>query len=248
MLVVLRHAVKLANGLLGRVGVRLVRTQVQKPWDEEFAQWIAEAKAAGVDPNDLGDRAWRGVALEGASQRLFPRISPQSVVLELGPGTGRYTRHVLPRCREMILVDYSALVCEWLREYLRGKGQFRVHHIDKPTFAEVADGAVDFAFANGVFEHIDPDDTDFLLQEFHRVLKPGGVLWFNFNTFMSPGGMRWFRQEEVKPGGRRLFRFYHPELLKRMAEMRGFSKVSVTTDEGRFAYLEAFKMSAQGTT
>jgi SAM-dependent methyltransferase len=239
-----RHVIKLANGLLGRVGVRLVRTRGQRPWDQEFARWIAEAKAAGLDPNDLGDRAWRGIALEAASRHLLPRISPQSVVLELGPGSGRYTRHVLPRCREMILVDYSSLVCEWLREYLPGKGQFRVHHIDRPVFAQVADGVVDFAFANGVFEHIDPDDTDFFLQEFHRVLKPGGMLWFNFDNFMSPGGSRWFKEEDVKPGDRRIFRFYHPELLKKMAEMRGFSKVIVTPDEGRLAFLEAFKPPA----
>jgi SAM-dependent methyltransferase len=170
------------------------------PLDVEFARWIKEAKPAGRDPNDLGDEAWQGDALEKARRYLFPRISPQSVVLELGPGTGRYTRHVLPRCREMILVDYSTFVCEWLRQYLHGKGQFRVHQIDRPTFADVPDGVVDFAFANGVFEHVDPDDTDFFPPEFYRVLKPGGVLWFNFDNSMSPGGARWFREEEVKPG------------------------------------------------
>jgi len=242
LLGVVKHAVKLTNGLLRRIGVQLVRTEgAQKPWDEAFADWIAKAKASGVDPNEVGDREWNGSALEGASRHLFHRVTQESVVLELGPGTGRYTRHVLPRCREMILVDYSTLVCGWLREYLRGRGQFRVQQIDKPTLSGVADGSVDFAFANGVFEHIDLDDTDVFLQEFHRVLKPSGALWFNFNTLMSPGGLRWFQQEEVKPGDRRLFRFYHPDLLKRMAEMRGFTKVSVTTDEGRFAYLEALK-------
>lgn len=236
-----RLAMNGMNTLLRRVGVQLVRAQSKKPWDEEFARWIAEAKAAGLDPNDMGDRDWRGNALEAASRHLFPRITPQSVVLELGPGSGRYTRHVLPRCREMVLVDYSELVCGWLREYLRGKGRFLVHHIDRPVLAEVPAGSVDFAFANGVFEHIDPDETDLFLQEFHRVLRPGGILWFNFDNFMSPGGLRWFKEEAAPPGGRRLFRFYHPEVLKTMAQMRGFSEVTVTTDEGRLAFLEAFK-------
>lgn len=233
------------NRLFRRFGLQLVTTRPPKPWDKDFARWIAEAKASGLDPNDVGDRDWRGSAFEGASRHLFPRIGPESVVLELGPGSGRYTRHVLPRCREMVLVDYSELVCEWLRAYLRDKGRFRVHHIDRPVLAGVPDGTVDFAFANGVFEHIDPDDTDFFLGEFHRVLKPDGSLWFNFDNFMSPGGLRWFQDEGVPPGGRRIFRFYHPEFLRRMALMRGFSDVTVTTDEGRFAFLEALKRPTQ---
>jgi SAM-dependent methyltransferase len=233
------QALKAANVLLRYAGVQLVRDPSRKPWDKTFARWIAEAKASGLDPNDVGDGDWTGNAFDGASQHLFPRITPQSVVLELGPGTGRYTRHVLPRCHEMILVDYSELVCNWLREYLEGKGRFRVHHIDRPAFPGVPNASVDFAFANGVFEHIDPDDTDFFLQEFHRVLKPGGALWFNFDNFMSPAGLLWFRNETVPAGARRVFRFYHPELLKRMAQMRGFDDVTVTTSEERFAFLDA---------
>jgi SAM-dependent methyltransferase len=232
------------NALLHRAGVKLVRTRTSRPWDAEFLRWITEAKAAGVDPNDVGDRVWQGNAHEGASRHLFPRITPESVVLELGPGSGRYTRHVLPRCREMILVDYSRAVCDWLNEYLPGKGRFTVIPIDRPVLAGVADGIVDFVFANGVFEHIDPDETDFFMQEFHRVLKPGGRLWFNFDNFMSPGGSRWFLDERVSPGGRRLFRYYHPDLLQRIVEMRGFAGVTVAVGDSRFGYLDAMKPPA----
>jgi hypothetical protein len=68
-----------------------------------------------------------------------------------------------PRCREMILVDYSKLVGNWRAKYLQGKGHVKIQLIDKPAFPNVASNPVDFAFANGVFEHVDTDDTDCFL-------------------------------------------------------------------------------------
>ena len=66
-----RRALKLANGILRRVGVQVVRTtREQKPWDGEFAYWIAQAKALGLDPNDVGDREWRGRGSEEAEGRI----------------------------------------------------------------------------------------------------------------------------------------------------------------------------------
>ena len=180
------------NRLLGLAGLQLVGTIGERAWDRQFRRWIDEAAAKGTDPNDAGDREWSGNA-------FLPQITRDSVVLELGPGTGRYTRQVLPHCREMILVDYSRLVCDWLNTYLHGKGHARIHFIDKPGFPLVADDSVDFAFANGVFERIDPDETDWYLREFLRVLKPGGRLWFNFDNFMSPDGWQWFAIEHVQP-------------------------------------------------
>lgn len=234
-----KRTIKVANGALRFAGLRLEALTDRRHWDAQFARWIAKARDAGVDPNDVGDQEWSGNALEGCRQYLFPLMTPDAVVLELGPGSGRYTRHVLPRCARMILVDYSKLVCDWLSEYLHGKGTFTVHHIQQPLIPEVADESVDVVFANGVFEHIDPDDTDYFLQEFRRVLKPGGRLWFNFDNFMSPGGSEWFRDQAPRPGARRVFRFYHPDMLKRMAEMRGFHDVQIGVSEGRLATLLA---------
>jgi ubiquinone/menaquinone biosynthesis C-methylase UbiE len=235
------------NVKLRYMGFQLVRTSRIKPWDKEFQGWVKDTRASGVDPNDIGDRAWQDNALENCSRHLFPHVSPESTVLELGPGTGRYTRHVFPRCREMILVDYSEFVCGWVREYLKGKGHFQIHHIERPALPQVSDESVDFVFAIGVFEHIDVDETDSFLQEFHRVLKPGGALSFNFDNFMSPGGLHWFRNETMRAGARRIFRFYHPEFLQRMARMRGFDDVVMTTDDTRFAFLSATKRRFNST-
>jgi SAM-dependent methyltransferase len=234
------HMLRGLNRALRRLGLQVIRTSQERPWDRDFRKWIDSARRSGRDPNDVGDETWAGDSLAGATRFLFPNISPRSVVLELGPGTGRYTRHVLPRCQKMILVDYSEVVCEWLAEYAAGKGPFEVHHITGPTLPAVPDATVDFAFARGVFEHIDPDDMDYFFREFQRVLRPGGRLWLDFCSLMSEEGFAWFERWRPPPGGRGHFRFYHPDFVARLAAGAGLADVRVTTS-GRFGFLEAGK-------
>lgn len=160
-------------------------------------------------------------------------------MLELGPGSGRVTRHLIDRCAEMILVDYSQVVCDWLGEYLRGRGKFQIQHINSPALPQVPAASVDVVIANGVFEHIDADGMVSFLQEFHRVLRPGGVVAFNFDNIMSEEGFRWFIQ--TPPVKRSIFKFYHPETVSKLAEGVGFKTLSISTDSTRFAFIELTK-------
>jgi SAM-dependent methyltransferase len=240
--------VSVANKMLSPFGVKLTRlmspeTDRGRPWDRAFLGWIARAKALGKDPNEIGDEAWDANPLHAMERYVFPHIHGNSVVLELGPGTGRATRHVISRCGEIIAVDYSKVVCDWLREYLRGKGKFRVLEIDRPRLESVASESVDFVFAYGVFEHIDLDDMFCFLEEFQRVLKPGGVIWFNFDTLMTDAGLQWFTQyrERLKPGEPCVFRFHHPDVVHRLAQSAGLHPLEKLPDNGRFAFLYSRK-------
>ena len=42
-------------------------------WEEQFTPWIAEARATGADPNDVGDREWGTDRLDHA---LHPYYIP----------------------------------------------------------------------------------------------------------------------------------------------------------------------------
>jgi len=216
-----------------------------KPWDRDFLRWIAEAEATGKDPNDIGDAAWSGSRLEVSERHYFPHITPRSVVLELGPGTGRVTRYVIGRCQEMVLVDYSPVVCEWLPKYLAGKGRFRVHRIAGPAFPDVEGASVDVAIANGVFHHIDTYATFFFLEEFYRVLRPGGVVSFDFVQLVSAEGRQFFKQWRPAPGSESIFRFHHPEVIRTLAELAGFEIIALTSNDSRLAFLEARKPGAK---
>ena len=235
-----------ANRVLRPLGYEIVKlSDGERPWDAHFAKWIAEARVSGKDPNDIGDIAWGDDPLkEALDQYYLPYIKPTSVVLELGPGSGRVTRHIIPRCAEIILVDYSRMVCEWLDEYLKGKGKYRIHKIDKPSLSAVASQSVDMILANGVFEHTDMDDLMHFLEEFHRVLKPEGVVVFNFDNIMTEHGMQWFRRFRGHPGSKCIFRFYHPEAVRQLAESVGFETLRLRTIPTRFAYIELRKTLA----
>ena len=234
------HAIKRAADLMG---LEVRRRQHGKPWDQSFRKWITEAEARGMDPNDLGDIEWAGDPARILEMHAADLYDTNSIVLELGPGTGRATRHVLPRCRKMILLDYSEFVCEWLDGYLAGKGEFETHWLEHPKFTVVSDRCVDFAFAYGVFEHVGLDDTWELLREMFRVLKSDGNLWFNFDTLATSGGLAHFKAERKRlgPKQRSVFRFHHPDDVCLLAENVGFEVSQLERNENRSVWMTLHK-------
>ena len=231
---------KVANVLLKPLGVRLV--PAHPPWDRLFKEWIEQARRNGTDPNDIGDREWSDDHLEDTLENCYlPHVSTNSVVLELGPGTGRLTRHLIKRCREIICVDYSSFVCEWLAEYLKEKGHFTVHHITKPSLPMIPDASVDLVVANGVFEHIEIEELTCFLDEFYRIVKPSGIVSFNFNNLMTTEGMQWFKKWRGEPGTKCIFRFYHPDAVRRLAESSGFTTLCLRVNDSRLSHIEIEK-------
>jgi SAM-dependent methyltransferase len=209
-------------------------------WDREFARWIREAREAGGDPNDIGDERWaEDLHDEDLDTHYLSLVAPESVVLELGPGSGRLTRHLIGRCRELVVVDSSPMVCRWMEEYLARKGRFRLYLIDGPHLAMLGDEEVDAVFAHGVVEHLDLDELYWFLAEFHRVLKPGGAVVFNFDNVMTERGVEVMLQDG--PDRRALFRVQHPEAIRRVASVAGFAQVELDCPPGRVSFARLVK-------
>jgi SAM-dependent methyltransferase len=209
-------------------------------WDRDFRRWIREAESTGVDPNDVGDARWGEDLLhEGLREHYLPLVAPDAVILELGPGTGRLTRHLVGACREVVVVDRSSFVCDWMRRYLPERGEHRVYRIDGPSLPMLADGEVDAVLAHGVVEHLDLDELHWFLAEFHRVLRPGGGVAFNFDNLLTARGAEVLLQDG--PGARALFRVHHPEAIRRVAELAGFADVRIIPTPGRIAFARLTK-------
>jgi ubiquinone/menaquinone biosynthesis C-methylase UbiE len=240
-----RQLANLANKVLEPMGAKVVQFDGwHKPWDKEFAAWIKQAKASGRDPNDIGDEEWsRDPLKQTLEHHYLPLVNPAATVLELGPGTGRLTRHAIGACRRMILVDYSALVCSWLKTYLKGRGEFQVILIEKPQLKGIEDQSIDAVISNGVFEHLDMDEIFYFLREFHRVLKPGGRCSFNFNNVTSDESLALFAKFRAEVGSKCIFKFHHPETIRRLSELSGLDVLSMSAGAGRLTQIDLIRRS-----
>ncbi|HEY5947817.1 MAG TPA: class I SAM-dependent methyltransferase [Kofleriaceae bacterium] len=122
-----------------------------------------------------------GVAeIDEVEQRLASLgISPhRGVALDYGCGVGRLSRALAPRFERVIGVDISEAMLVEARvanelidnlELMRGSGH---------DLAEIASRSVDFIYSNIVLQHSPRDVQRRLIQEFCRVLAPGGALVF----------------------------------------------------------------------
>ena len=223
-----------ANVVLRPLNLRL---QQQPQWDRHFKRWARQGGEL-KDPNDVGDADWATDLLdEGLEHHYLRLLSPDATIVELGPGSGRLTRHLIGRCKELVVVDDSPYVCKWMGKYLVGKGRFRVHRLNGPRLPMLRDATVNAVVAHGVFEHLDLDESYWFLVEFARVLRRGGICSFNFDTVTTPAGVDALRGYGG-PGWRSVFRLHHPESIRCIGEAAGFQAVDIKETSTRIAFAD----------
>lgn len=208
--------------------VRRRRPAGPRPWDKQFMTWVEEARHQDRDVNDVADERW-GDVRHLIGKYYLPHIRENATVLELGPGTGRITRHIIDRCGQVILVDFSQVVIDWIGGYLRAKGHsnFATHRVDDCHLRTIADASVDVAISDGVFHHIDLEDVHRYLSAFKRVLVPGGIVVVNFVNIMAAEGYRKFRIHADARDDRDVFRWHHPAAVAQLCGGLGFVQVEL---------------------
>jgi SAM-dependent methyltransferase len=127
-----------------------------------------------------------------------------------------------------------------MRRYLEDKGHFRVYQISGPRLPEVDDESVDAVVAHGVFEHLDLDEIYWFLVEFARVLRPGGVCSFNFDSPATTAGIDAMRNLGG-PGVRSVFRLHHPEDIRCVSAAAGFGSAEIAETPTRIAFADLTK-------
>src|SRR5690242_6129964 len=110
-------ALRGASVVARRLGYQLT------PWraddkSEGFEGYVRQAKEAGIDVNDWQEQALGWVpALPALERIVFPSLQSDWQVIEIGPGTGRFSRFLAARLNRgggLHLVDHSP----WLVDFL----------------------------------------------------------------------------------------------------------------------------------
>lgn len=106
-------------------------------------------------------------------QLIEPYIHFDSVVLEIGPGNGKWTQF-LTKAKEVICVDLRKDLEKVLRERFPNMN-LKFFALENDIILDfLGDCQIDYIFAFDIFVHLGPESIQAYLAEFHRVLKFNG--------------------------------------------------------------------------
>jgi SAM-dependent methyltransferase len=108
-------------------------------------------------------------------ERHHKPVSDCDAVLDFGCGWGRITRFFLKDipAQKVWGIDQWKELIEQARQLIP---QGRFLHVGQDPPTDISNDMFDAVFSYSVFSHIDEDQHKRWLAEFHRILKPGGLL------------------------------------------------------------------------
>ena len=155
------------------------------PWERQGHEWSPGGTAAGGEVF-----WWRG---------LFPRIYrhlPAVRLLEIGPGFGRWSSHLIRHADQVFLVDVTERCVEHCRRRFGGRGNVHVFRNDGVSLDMIDDASVDFVFSFDSLVHADAVVVRDYLRQLARKLRPGGTGFIHHSNLAalatSDGTLPWW--------------------------------------------------------
>lgn len=109
-------------------------------------------------------------------------IAPGKKLLEVGCGTGQFTRLLAETGADITAIDISPDLLDVARSQVKFPNvKFQV--MDAESLPGLADGFIDLAVGNAVLHHMTLAKT---LGSLYRVLKPGGKIIFSEPNMLNP--------------------------------------------------------------
>ena len=104
----------------------------------------------------------------------------RALALDFGCGAGRLSRALAGKFERVVGLDVSASMIETARELNRDIGNVEFRENPSPRLEGIADASVDLVYSNMTLQHIPSRLAAGYVEEFFRVLAPGGVAVFQF--------------------------------------------------------------------
>lgn len=168
----------------------------------------------------LGEEWGRLEDVEAIVDRwILPHIDGRAVVGEIGTGGGRVARLVAPKVGQFHAFDVAPRMLDRARQELREVRGAQFHVLDSPALPPELGETFDFIYSFDVFVHLDLHVQWQYLQEFHRVLKPGGRAFVHTSNLTAPAGWeRFAAQKYYRVEG---FYFMTPQAARTLIDHAG---------------------------
>lgn len=128
-------------------------------WSDQGEEWTASPE-------------WKASLIDAV---LRPALTGSGVILEIGPGAGRWTEALHELAAHLILVDITDTTLELCRERLGDPENVTYVRSDGTTLREIASTSIDAIWSFDAFVHIAPVDVAGYVREIARVLRPDGA-------------------------------------------------------------------------
>ena len=147
--------------------------------------------------DNYGDREWTRLERDGHGELLYRvhldilkrYVKPSDKVLEIGAGSGRYTKDIIGMCTELTVADISGHQIEFNKSKMRELSLIEkiksYHVLDVLDMGVYANSSFDCVVCiGGVINYLLDKEKDGI-QELLRVLKPNGILIVGAMSFIG---------------------------------------------------------------
>jgi SAM-dependent methyltransferase len=155
---------------------------------------------------------------------VFPLLREDSRVCEIGPGTGRWSRHIVERIPrgELHLVDPSPWMVRFLGHYFEQRTNVTSHVNDGQSLPFGGRSEwLDVIFSANTFVELKLGVFWLYVADFGHALRPGGYVVVDYIDPTTPEGWQHLvtQPAEMAP----VYTFHAPQVIDRVFEHAGLS-------------------------
>jgi|APSaa5957512535_1039671.scaffolds.fasta_scaffold30090_2 ubiquinone/menaquinone biosynthesis C-methylase UbiE len=136
-------------------------------WEKKGEEWTVEVqKYKGMEPTK-----WKKNLID---EMMIKHIQKNSVILEIGPGGGRWSKELINLSKNLILADITQKCLDICQDQFKENNNIEYRLIEG-NLDFIGSDSIDYVWSYDVFVHINPTDIEKYIKDFQRILKPGGV-------------------------------------------------------------------------